>query len=129
MDELFTFIGSKTNRYYIWSAVAYTKTGRRFYFYRLCKRRTVDELFEFEFDLPKVKQVYSDEAFAYNSVYGERSIQGKGAMTNKVENVNSQLRDKISYLVRRTKAYAKSEEWLNYRLAIFFNDKNFSSYD
>ena len=41
------------------------------------------------------------------------------AMTNKVENVNSQLRDKISYLVRRTKAYAKSEEWLNYRLAIF----------
>ena len=40
-------------------------------------------------------------------------------MTNKVENVNSQLRDKISYLVRRTKAHAKSEEWLNYRLAIF----------
>ena len=50
-------------------------------------------------------------------------------MTNKVENVNSQLRDKISYLVRRTKAHAKSEEWLNYRLAIFFNDKNFSLYD
>ena len=42
MDELFTFIGSKTN---------YAK-------------RTVDELFEFEFDLPKVKRVYSDEAFA-----------------------------------------------------------------
>ena len=50
-------------------------------------------------------------------------------MTNKVENVNSQLRDKISYLVRRTKAHAKSEKWLNYRLAIFFNDKNLSLYD
>jgi len=33
-------------------------------------------------------------------------------MTNKVENLNFQLRDKISYLVRRTKAHAKSEEWL-----------------
>ena len=63
MDELFTFIGNKSNRYYIWSAIAYIKTGRGFYFYRLCKQRIVDELFEFEFDLPKVKRVYSDEAF------------------------------------------------------------------
>jgi len=129
MDELFTFIGNKSNRCYIWSAIAYTKTGRCFYFYRLCKQRTVDKLFEFEFDLPKVKHVYSDEAFAYNAIYGEKSIQGKGAMTNKVENLNSQLRDKISYLVRRTKAHAKSEEWLNYRLAIFFNAKNLRLYD
>jgi len=49
-------------------------------------------------------------------------------MTNKIENVNSQLRDKISYLVRRTKAHPKSEEMLNYQLAILFNDKNFSLY-
>jgi len=45
-------------------------------------------------------------------------------MTNKIENLNSQLRDKISYLVRKTKAHAKSAEWLDYRLAIFFNAKN-----
>jgi len=53
----------------------------------------------------------------------------KGQWTNKVENLNSQLRDKISYLVRRTKAHAKSEEWLNYRLVIFFNAKNLRLYD
>ena len=45
-------------------------------------------------------------------------------MTNIIENLNSQLRDKISYLVRRTKAHAKSVEWLDRRLSIFFVNKN-----
>ena len=88
----------------------------------------MDELFELELDLPKVQRVYSDDAFAYNTMYAEKSIQGKGAMTNKIENLNSQLRDKISYLVRKTKAHAKSAEWLDYRLAIFFNAKNLRLY-
>jgi len=128
MDELFTFVGTKSNKYYVWAAIAYTKTGKPFYFYRLCKQRTIDELFELELDLPKVQRVYSDEAFAYDTMYAEKSIQGKGAMTNKIENLNSQLRDKISYLVRKTKAHAKSAEWLDYRLAIFFNAKNLRLY-
>jgi IS1 family transposase len=34
------------------------------------------------------------------------------------------MRDKISYLVRKTKAYSKSKIWLDYRLALFFNSKN-----
>ena len=128
MDELFTFVHAKSNRYYVWTAIAYTKTGKPFYFYRLSKHRNTDELFEFDLDLPKVKRVYSDEAFAYDAMYAEKSIQGKGAMTNKIENLNSQLRDKISYLVRRTKAHSKSVKWLDYRLAIFFNAKNLGLY-
>ena len=128
MDELFTFIEKKSNRFYIWTAIAYTKTGKAFYFYRLSKHRNTDELFEFDLDLPRVKRVYSDEAFAYDTMYADRAIQGKGAMTNKIENLNSQLRDKISYLVRRTKAHSKSVRWLNYRLAIFFNAKNLGLY-
>ena len=34
------------------------------------------------------------------------------------------MRDKISYLVRNTKAYAKSFEWLDFRLAMFFLNLN-----
>jgi len=128
MDELFTFIGSKTNRYYVWAAMVYTKTGKPFYFYRLSKQRNTDELFEFELNLPKVDKVYCDDAFSYETMYADKAIQGKGAMTNKIENLNSQLRDKISYLVRRSKAHAKSAQWLNYRLAIFFNAKNLGLY-
>jgi len=128
MDELFTFVGTKSNRYYVWTAIAYTTSGKPYYFYRLCKQRTTDELFELELDLPKVQRVYSDEAFTYTTIYGEKAIQGKGAMTNRIENLHSQLRDKISYLVRKTKAHAKSADWLDYRLAIFFNAKNLRLY-
>ncbi len=128
MDELFTFVGKKSNRYYVWTAMTYTPTGKPFYFYRLCKHRNTDELFEFELDLPKVEKIYCDEAFTYDAMYADKAIQAKGAMTNKIENLNSQLRDKISYLVRRSKAHAKSVEWLDYRLAIFFNAKNLGLY-
>ena len=67
--------------------------------------------------------MYSDENFAYGNIYGDKVIKEKSVMTNIIENLNSQLRDKISYLVRKTKWYSKSQEWLNYRLAIFFNAK------
>lgn len=33
MDELFTFIGNKHNRYYVWTAMVYTQTGKPFYYY------------------------------------------------------------------------------------------------
>jgi hypothetical protein len=38
------------------------------------------------------------------------------------------MRDKISYLVRRTKAHAKSFDWLNFRLAMFFVELNLKGY-
>ena len=69
MDELFTFVKRKRDRYYIWTAIAYTKSGKPYYFYRLCKQRDAQELFEFKLTLPKTKRVYSDEAFSYESVY------------------------------------------------------------
>jgi len=48
----------------------------------------------------------------------------KSKKTNIIENLHSQMRDKISYLVRRSKAHAKSSEWLDNRLAWFFVNKN-----
>ena len=128
MDELFTFVEHKANRYYVWTAMAYTSTGKPFYFYRLCKRRNTDELFEFDLDLPKVNRIYCDEAFTYDKMYADKAIQAKGAMTNIIENLNSQLRDKVAYLVRRTKAHSKSPKWLDYRLARFFINKNLGVY-
>lgn len=124
MDELFTFVGNKQNRYYVWTAMVYTQTGKPFYYYRLCPRRNTEELFEFDLDLPIVDYVFCDEAFTYDKMYADKAIQAKGAMTNIIENLNSQLRDKIAYLVRRTKAHAKSAHWLDYKLARFFNNKN-----
>jgi len=60
--------------------------------------------------LPKVKKYYTNSHFAYSNVYRNKASQKKSKYTNLVENLNSQMRDKISYLVRKTKAYAKSFE-------------------
>lgn len=54
--------------------MAFTKTNKPFYFYKLSSRRTVDELFGFNLDLPKVNYVFCDEAFAYNKIYGSKAI-------------------------------------------------------
>jgi IS1 family transposase len=113
LDELYTFYGNKGNRVYIWSAVGVTKTGRKFYFYHLSKRKDIDSLLSFNFDLLKVYKYYTDGHFAYSNVYGNKASQQKSKFTNIVENLNSQMRDKISYLVRRTKAHSKSFDWLN----------------
>ena len=124
LDELYTFIKNKQNRVYIWSAVGVTKTGRKFYFYFLSKNKNIESLLSFNFDLPKVEKYYTDGHFAYENVYGVKASQKKSKYTNLVENLNSQMRDKISYLVRKTKAHSKSFEWLDNRLAMFFVNLN-----
>ena len=124
LDELYTFYGKKENKAYVWSAIGVTKRGRKFYFYFLSKNKNIESLLSFNFDLPKVDKYYTDGHFAYSNVYGKKASQEKSKYTNLVENLNSQMRDKISYLVRKTKAHAKSFKWFNQRLAMFFVELN-----
>jgi len=121
LDELYTLYRKKNN---IWSVVGGIKTGRKFYFYFLSKKKNIDSLLLFNFDLPKVERYYTDVHFAYSNVYGDKASQKKLKYTNLVENLNSQMRDKISYLVRKTKVHAKSFKWLNQKLAMFFVELN-----
>ncbi len=121
LDELYTLYRKKNN---IWSVVGGIKTGRKFYFYFLSKKKNIDSLLLFNFDLPKVERYYTDGHFAYSNVYGDKASQKKSKHTNLVENLNSQMRDKISYLVRKTKVHAKSFKWLNQKLAMFFVELN-----
>ncbi len=124
MDELYTFIGRKRKRYYLWTSIAVTSTKKYFYYYHLSKNKDAGALFTFNEDLPKVSKIYCDGCFSYDRIYGDKATLEKSKMTNIIENLNSQLRDKVSYLVRRSKAHAKSFNWLDKRLAIFFVDKN-----
>ena len=119
IDKFYTFYKKKDNRVYIWSAVGVTTTGRKFYFYFLSKKKDIESLLSFNFDLPKVEKYYTDGHFAYSNVYGDKASQEKSKWTNLVENLNSQMRDKIFYLVRKSKACAKSFKWLDYSYFIF----------
>jgi len=60
--------------------------------------------------LPKVERYYTNEYFAYPNIYGDKASQKKLKYINLIENLDLQMRDKISYLVRKTKAHAKSFE-------------------
>ena len=124
MDELYTHILRKSKRHYVWASIAVTSTGKYFYFYHLSKYKNAGALFEFNLNLPITDKIYSDGCFSYDKIYGSKATMEKSKMTNIIENLNSQLRDKISYLVRRSKAHAKSFEWLDHRLAMFFVNKN-----
>jgi len=124
MDELYTFVKNKKRRYYVWTAIAVTQTKRYFYFYYLSKDKGSGALFNFKDNLPEVPKVYTDGNYSYNQIFGSKATMQKSRITNIIENLNSQLRDKISYLVRRSKAHAKSSEWLDNRLAWFFVNKN-----
>jgi hypothetical protein len=53
-------------------------------------------------------------------VYKGKEKQGKTRYRKKIKKINSQKRDKIGYLVRRSKGHEKSEERLDNRLAMFF---------
>ena len=70
--------------------------------------------------IPKVEKYYTDGHFAYSNIYGKKASKEKLKYTNLIKNLNSQIRDKISYFIRKTKAYLKSLKWLNQRFALVF---------
>ena len=121
---MYTFVRRKGKRAYIWTTIAVTKTGRYFYFYHLASNKGSEALFHFKQELPDVETIYTDGNYSYNAIFGKKATMQKSKMTNIIENLNSQIRDKISYLVRRTKAHAKSFTCLDSRLAWFFVNKN-----
>ncbi len=59
MDELYTFIGKKRKKYYLWTSIAVTSTKRYFYYYHLSKNKDARALFTFNEDLPKVNKIGS----------------------------------------------------------------------
>ena len=80
----------------------------------------------FSFDLLQspVPKVYTDGHYAYDVIFGDKATMKKSKVTNVIKNLNSQIRDKVSYLLRRSKAHTKNFEWLDNRLARFFVNKN-----
>ena len=124
MDEMYTFVHRKRKKVYIWTAIAVTRTNRYLYFYHLSRDKGAGALWNFKDDLPNTPKVYTDGHYSYNAIFGDKATMQKSKVTNVIENLNSQIRDKISYLVRKSKAHAKSFDWLDKRLAWFFVNKN-----
>ena len=89
----------------------------------MCKNKNYQDLKIFDSKLPISKLIYSDCNPLYYSFYGSSNIAAKGAKTNIIESLNSQIRQFNSSLRRKTKCYAKSFDLFNNSLAHTFITK------
>ena len=72
--------------------------------------------------LNKIK-IYSDNAKMYQSFdFIQPAATGKNKFTNVIESFNFQLRNKVSFLRRRSLTFAKKIMSLKFKLMIFMNN-------
>lgn len=123
LDEIYTYIGDKNNKYYVWTGIAWTNEGQKLGFFYLSKTKTYADLVAFDKTLPQADKVYTDNNPTYQMLYGSRNIAQKGVKTNLIESLNSQLRQFTSYLRRKFKGYAKNSQMFEQTLAKIFITK------
>jgi IS1 family transposase len=123
LDEIYSFLGRKSRRIFIWTALGFSDTGERLAFFHLDTSTGSAALERFTTKLPQAQRYYCDGNAAYPDVLGSRCRPGKGVMTNLIESLNSQVRQFVSRLRRKTKGYAKSMVALENSLALSFMSK------
>lgn len=119
VDEVYTFYLDKKTKSYIWTCIG-RLDGKTYRYFHLSMNKKVENALDFKARIPDADFVYSDKNFTYEAVFGEKNIAQKGAKTNLVESLNSQLRQYCSKIRRKTKSYAKSFINLRNHLAFLF---------
>lgn len=125
-DELWSFIGGKENRVWIWIALCRrTKQVVAFHF----SNRDKESFLEFYLKVP-IEYANclsrSDGLRAYNIMtnYGHKMCKKKNRETSQVEAFNTILRQRLARLVRRTCAFSKDIEMHKGIIRWFIQDYN-----
>jgi hypothetical protein len=77
IDEIYTYIGKKSIRSYIWTALILHE-GKRYPAFHIYKSKNIDDLDDFVRYLPEVKLVYSDENPTYKKFYEKKHCRKRG---------------------------------------------------
>lgn len=117
LDEIYTFVGQKGRKFYIFTAYGMTDLGYVVRFAHVYQTVCSYNLRRFLKLLPPAQAYFSDGASMYGTVLGNKVLQEKNAMTNLVESFNSQLRQYLSNIRRKTKGYAKTHDGLARQIA------------
>lgn len=111
LDELWSFVGTKANRHWVW--IAMDATTRQVLAFHVGDRSGVSAQALWE-KVPAVYQkhavFYTDHYAAYSGVIPvaqHRSISKLARKTNHVERFNCTLRQRVSRLVRATLSFSK----------------------
>ena len=117
------FKDKKNNYSYIFTTLIYLKNGNKIPFFSIQDGVSESNLND-HFELMGIKnlnkiKIYTDDAKMYQSF--DFIQTGKNKFTNKIESFNFQLRNKISFLRRRSLTFAKKIMSLKFKLMIFMN--------
>jgi IS1 family transposase len=112
MDELWSFVGAKTNRQWVW--IAMDATTRQILAFHVSDRsgQSAQALWE------KIPIMYQEQATFYTDLYEvykgviplaqHRAISKLARQANHVERFNCTLRQRVSRLVRATLSFSKN---------------------
>ena len=112
LDELWSFVGAKTNRQWVW--IAMDATTRQILAFHVGDRRgqSAQALWE------KIPILYKEQATFYTDLYEvykgvipvaqHRAISKLACQTNHVERFNCTMRQRVSRLVRATLSFSKN---------------------
>lgn len=118
LDEIYTYVGRKADKHYIFTAYGITDMGYAVRFAEVFPGLGSYNLRRFLAKIPKAQYYFSDGAPMYGGVLRTQVLQEKNAATNLVESFNSQLRQYVTALRRKTKAYAKTTDSLARQIAL-----------
>ena len=114
-------MGRKATKVYVWTARAERADGSVERFVYVSPYKDIRGLTGFLLELPQAHFHYSDGNPAYGTLMAK---QKKGVHTNRIESFNSQLRQYVGFLRRKTKAYAKRIDLLQFDLYLITNHLN-----
>ena len=112
LDELWSFVGAKTNRQWVW--IAMDATTRQILAFHVGDRRGQNAQALWE----KIPIMYKEQATFYTDLYEvykgvipvaqHRAISKLACQTNHVERFNCTMRQRVSRLVRATLSFSKN---------------------
>jgi len=121
-DELWSFVGSKSQKAWIWLVLC--RRTRQVLAYALGDRsaKTCRRLWNRLPPAYRHRRSFSDFWEAYQSVLPARTHHPVGkeeGQTNHIERFNNTLRQRLGCLVRQTLSFSKSFAWHGLRLRLF----------
>ena len=125
-DELWSYVGSKSNRQWLWIALCRrTKQVVAYHFGDRDKKSFLEFYLKVPIEYANCLST-SDGLHAYKIMtpYGHKMCKKKNGTTSQVEAFNTILRQRLGRLVRKTCAFSKSLEMHKIVIRIFLQEYN-----
>ena len=129
LDELWSFVGQKANKRWIWIALCRRTRQIVSYFIGDHSQESCWRLWHFIPRSYRHCQTFSDFWETYQTVFGllgkdHQSVGKETGQTAHVERWNNTLRQRLARFVRRTLSFSKSDEYHEIALQLFIHEYN-----